>query len=151
MTAPAFIYTSEPWAAQSFGRPIFAPSFTLERISADHLPQSSPASPLYRPHLEPVGRAQEAVHVLRKNLVHRCPFIAISFAFLGSCFKKFYACVNYLTLGRRKDVNRAAAGIRSSCSSAMISSSSAVPLRPFAEIMPSSAICPRIAFDSIVR
>ena len=27
----------------------------------------------------------------------------------------------------------------------------AVPLRPFAEIMPSSAICPRIAFDSIVR
>jgi hypothetical protein len=104
MTAPAFIYTSEPWAARSFGRPIFAPSFTLERISADHLPQSSPASPLYRPHLEPVGRAQEAVHVLRKNLVHRCPFIAISFAFLGSCFKKFCACVNYLTLGRRKNV-----------------------------------------------
>ena len=29
--------------------------------------------------------------------------------------------------------------------------SSAVPLRPFAEIMPSSAMCPRIAFDSIVR
>jgi hypothetical protein len=29
--------------------------------------------------------------------------------------------------------------------------SSAVPLRPFAEIMPSSARWPRIAFDSIVR
>src|SRR3984893_7671312 len=27
MTAPAFIYTSEPWAALSFGRPIFAPAF----------------------------------------------------------------------------------------------------------------------------
>jgi hypothetical protein len=26
MTAPAFIYTSEPWAALSFGRPIFRPS-----------------------------------------------------------------------------------------------------------------------------
>src|SRR5262245_1406504 len=39
----------------------------------------------------------------------------------------------------------------SSCSLAMILSSSAVPLRPFAEIMPSSATCPRIAFDSIVR
>jgi hypothetical protein len=38
MTAPAFIYTSEPWAALSFGRPIFAP--------AGHLPQSSSASRL---------------------------------------------------------------------------------------------------------
>jgi hypothetical protein len=44
MTAPAFVYTSEPWAARSFGRPIFAPSFTLERMSADHLPQSSSSS-----------------------------------------------------------------------------------------------------------
>src|SRR5262249_35517916 len=26
MTAPVFIYTSEPWAALSFGRPIFRPS-----------------------------------------------------------------------------------------------------------------------------
>jgi hypothetical protein len=26
MTAPVFIYTSEPWAALSFGRPIFGPS-----------------------------------------------------------------------------------------------------------------------------
>src|SRR5436190_2029056 len=26
MTAPAFIYTSEPWAALPFGRPIFRPS-----------------------------------------------------------------------------------------------------------------------------
>jgi hypothetical protein len=26
MTAPAFIYTSEPWAALSIGRPIFRPS-----------------------------------------------------------------------------------------------------------------------------
>jgi len=26
MTAPAFIYTSEPWAALSFGRPIFDPN-----------------------------------------------------------------------------------------------------------------------------
>jgi hypothetical protein len=25
MTVPAFIYTSEPWAARSFGRPIFRP------------------------------------------------------------------------------------------------------------------------------
>jgi hypothetical protein len=25
MTAPVFIYTSEPWAALSFGRPIFGP------------------------------------------------------------------------------------------------------------------------------
>src|SRR5262245_27666065 len=31
-------------AAFSLGRPIFPPSFTLERISADHLPQSSSAS-----------------------------------------------------------------------------------------------------------
>ena len=52
---------------------------------------------------------------------------------------------------RMPRLKRAAAGMRSSCSSAMISSSSAVPLRPFAEIMPSSARCPRIAFDSIVR
>src|SRR5262244_918112 len=33
MTAPVFIYTSEPWAARSFGRPIFAPAFTRERMS----------------------------------------------------------------------------------------------------------------------
>ena len=32
MTAPAFIYTSEPWAAHSFGRPIFAPAFTREQM-----------------------------------------------------------------------------------------------------------------------
>jgi len=52
-----------------------------------------------------VGGAHEAVHVLRKNPAHRASsFIAISFAFLGSCFKKFCACVNYLTLGRRKNV-----------------------------------------------
>jgi len=44
MTAPAFIYTSEPWAARSFGRPIFAPAFTRDRMSADHLPQSSSSS-----------------------------------------------------------------------------------------------------------
>jgi hypothetical protein len=50
---------------------------------------------------------------------------------------------------RTSRLNRAAAGMRWSCSSAMISSSSAVPLRPFAKIMPSSAICARIAFDSI--
>jgi hypothetical protein len=31
-------------------------------------------------------------------------FIAISFAFLGPCYKKFCAFVNYLTLGRRKNV-----------------------------------------------
>jgi len=41
-----------------------------------------------------------------QNLVHRAgPFarlIAISFAFLGPCFKKLCASVNYLTLGRRK-------------------------------------------------
>src|SRR5262245_45151431 len=42
---------------------------------------------------------------------------------------------------RTARLNRAAAGMRSSCSSAMISSSFAVPLRPFAEIMPSSAMC----------
>jgi hypothetical protein len=35
MTAPAFIYTSEPWAALSLGRPIFRPTA--------HLPQSSSA------------------------------------------------------------------------------------------------------------
>src|SRR5262245_17697283 len=52
---------------------------------------------------------------------------------------------------RTARLNRAAAGIRSSCSSAIISSSFAVPLRPFAEIMPSSAMCPRMAFDRIVR
>jgi hypothetical protein len=52
---------------------------------------------------------------------------------------------------RTSRLNRAAAGMRSSCSSATISSSSAVPLRPFADMMPSSAKCPRIAFDSIVR
>jgi hypothetical protein len=40
MTAPAFIYTSEPWAALSFGRPIFAPAFTRDRMSAGHLPSS---------------------------------------------------------------------------------------------------------------
>jgi hypothetical protein len=34
---------------------------------------------------------------------------------------------------------------------AMILSNSAVPLGPFAEIRPNSAICPRMAFDSIVR
>jgi hypothetical protein len=33
MTAPAFIYTSEPWAALSLGRPIFAPAFTRERMN----------------------------------------------------------------------------------------------------------------------
>jgi hypothetical protein len=32
MTAPAFIYTSESWAALSFGRPIFDPAFTREQI-----------------------------------------------------------------------------------------------------------------------
>src|SRR6201993_2672161 len=52
---------------------------------------------------------------------------------------------------RTSRLNRAAAGMQSSFSVAMILSSSAVPLRPFAEIMPSSAICPRIALDSIVR
>jgi hypothetical protein len=41
MTAPAFIYTSEPWAALSFGRPIFAPALKRKRMSAGHLPQSS--------------------------------------------------------------------------------------------------------------
>jgi len=35
MTAPAFIYTSEPWAALSFGRPIFAPAFTREQMESD--------------------------------------------------------------------------------------------------------------------
>ena len=40
---------------------------------------------------------------------------------------------------RTSRLNRAAAGIRPSFSSAMILNSSAVPLRPFAEIMPSSA------------
>src|SRR5258708_36505545 len=56
MTAPAFIYTSEPWAALSFGRPIFDPnecgSFApvLFRLS------------LHRRcigvlHFEPIGRA----------------------------------------------------------------------------------------------
>ena len=40
---------------------------------------------------------------------------------------------------RTSRLNRAAAGIRQSFSSAMILNSSAVPLRPFAEIMPSSA------------
>jgi hypothetical protein len=44
MTAPVFIYTSEPWAAHSFGRPIFAPAFKRKRMSAGHLPQSSAAS-----------------------------------------------------------------------------------------------------------
>jgi hypothetical protein len=44
MTAPAFIYTSEPWAALSFGRPIFAPAFMRGRMRADHLPQPSSAS-----------------------------------------------------------------------------------------------------------
>ena len=52
---------------------------------------------------------------------------------------------------RASRLNRAAAGMRSSSAFAIISNSSAVPLRPLAEIMPSSAICPRIAFDSIVR
>jgi len=41
-------------------------------------------------------------------------------------------------------LNRAADGIRSSPALAMILSSSAVPLRPLAEMTPSSAICPRI-------
>ena len=45
MTAPAFMYTSEPWAALSFGRPIFAPAFKRKRMSAGHLP-----SPLPPPH-----------------------------------------------------------------------------------------------------
>ena len=45
MTAPAFIYTSEPWAVLSFGRPIFAPAFKRKRMSAGHLP-----SPLPPPH-----------------------------------------------------------------------------------------------------
>jgi hypothetical protein len=30
MTAPAFIYTSEPWAARSFGRP-----FSAQRLRPD--------------------------------------------------------------------------------------------------------------------
>jgi len=38
-------------------------------------------------------------------LIHRASSLAaISFAFLGPCFKKFCALVNYLTLGRRKNV-----------------------------------------------
>jgi len=38
-------------------------------------------------------------------LPHRAsPLIAISFALLGPCFKKFCASVNYLALGRRKNV-----------------------------------------------
>src|SRR5262249_21168600 len=41
MTAPAFIYTSEPWAARSFGRPIFAPAFTRERLGPCHPSQCS--------------------------------------------------------------------------------------------------------------
>ena len=41
------------------------------------------------------------------------------------------------------------AGLRLSSWLAMISSNSVVPLRLFAEMMPSLAICPRIAFDSI--
>ena len=52
---------------------------------------------------------------------------------------------------RASRLNRAIAEMRSSSAFAMTSNSSAVPLRPLAEITPSSAICPRIAFDSIVR
>ena len=54
-------------------------------------------------------------------------------------------------VSKNVEANRAVAGIRSSSAFAMISNSSAVPLRPLAEIRPSSAMCPRIAFDSIVR
>jgi hypothetical protein len=50
---------------------------------------------------------------------------------------------------RTARLKRATAGMRLSSWFAMISSNSAVPLRLFAEMMPSLAICPRIAFDSI--
>ena len=61
-------------------------------------------------------------------------------------------CRDYGVLaGKNIETNLAAAGIRPSFWSVMTLNSSAVPLRPFAEIMPNSAICPRIAFDSIVR
>jgi hypothetical protein len=42
-----------------------------------------------------------------QNLVHRASPFARSLpflAFLGPCFKKFCASVNYLTLGRRKNM-----------------------------------------------
>ena len=41
MTAPAFIYTSEPWGRPFLWAAYFrAPAFTRERMSAGHLPQS---------------------------------------------------------------------------------------------------------------
>jgi hypothetical protein len=55
MTAPAFIYTSEPWAALSFGRPIFDPN------ECRSFAQSSSASRFTAGiqvlHFEPIGRA----------------------------------------------------------------------------------------------
>jgi hypothetical protein len=36
MTAPVFIYTSEPWAALSFGRPIFGPSIHAAAMAAQN-------------------------------------------------------------------------------------------------------------------
>src|SRR5262249_15254996 len=48
-------------------------------------------------------------------------------------------------------LNRAVPRMRSAYSSSIILCISAVSLRRLAEIMPSSAICARIAFDSIVR
>ena len=41
MTASSLYLTSEPWPPFSFGRPIFRPSTTRERVSSGHLPHSS--------------------------------------------------------------------------------------------------------------
>src|SRR5262249_4496399 len=61
MTASAFM----PWAARSFGRPIFAPAFTRKQMSAGHLPQSSPSSRFTARRgrsrgCEPIGRSPAA-------------------------------------------------------------------------------------------
>jgi hypothetical protein len=66
MTAPAFIYTSEPWAVLSFGRPIFAPSV---HTGANECGSFAPV--LFRLtlhgrrsgvlHFEPIGRATGTV------------------------------------------------------------------------------------------
>src|SRR6266478_683887 len=86
MTAPAFIYTSEPWAAPAFGRPIFAPAFKRERMSAGHLPQSSSASRFTADASEFFILSQSGERPERKKIAPALPIVGraiISIVVLG--------------------------------------------------------------------
>jgi hypothetical protein len=93
MTAPAFIYTSEPWAAHSFGRPIFAPAFTSKRMRRIICP-NPPLTSLHRRvllilALDPVPRPAGAVG---RYVFLRQPGIAEQSLFVSTRLKPLNLC-----------------------------------------------------------